>query len=59
VVLLGIPGRFKPGFDGVGHAFGVKQTDLKTLQPVIDAMVSYDYITKGFPAADLIYRAGK
>jgi NitT/TauT family transport system substrate-binding protein len=31
--------------------------DLKTIQPVIDAMVSYDFIPKGFPAGDLLYHA--
>ena len=40
-----------------GH-FG-ESTVLKTIQPVIDAMVSYDFIPKGFPASDLLYRAGK
>jgi NitT/TauT family transport system substrate-binding protein len=31
--------------------------DLKAIQPVIDAMVSYAFIPKGFPAADLLYHA--
>lgn len=31
--------------------------DLKTIQPVIDAMVSYNFIPKGFPASDLLYHA--
>jgi NitT/TauT family transport system substrate-binding protein len=41
------------------HGHFAEATDLKTIQPVIDAMVSYNYITKGFPAADLVYHAGK
>ena len=30
--------------------------DLKTIQPVIDAMVTYNFIPKGFPASDLLYK---
>jgi NitT/TauT family transport system substrate-binding protein len=41
------------------HGHFAEATDLKTIQPVIDAMVSYAYITKGFPASDLVYHAGK
>jgi NitT/TauT family transport system substrate-binding protein len=41
------------------HGHFAEATDLKTIQPVIDAMVSYAYITKGFPAADLLYHGGK
>jgi len=41
------------------HGHFAEATDLKTIQPVIDAMVSYAYIPKGFSATDLIYRAGK
>jgi NitT/TauT family transport system substrate-binding protein len=41
------------------HGRFAESTDLKTIQPVIDAMVSYDFILKGFPAADLIYHGGK
>jgi NitT/TauT family transport system substrate-binding protein len=36
-----------------------ESTDLKTIQPVIDAMVSYAFIPKGFPAADLLYHGSK
>jgi NitT/TauT family transport system substrate-binding protein len=41
------------------HGHFAEATDVKTIQPVIDAMVSYAYITKGFPAADLLYHGGK
>lgn len=41
------------------HGRFAEATDLKTIQPVIDAMVSYDFIPKGFPASDLLYRGGK
>jgi ABC-type nitrate/sulfonate/bicarbonate transport system substrate-binding protein len=41
------------------HGHFAESTDLKTIQPVIDAMVSYNFISKGFPAADLVYRGGK
>lgn len=41
------------------HGHFAESTDLKTIQPVIDAMVTYDFIPKGFPASDLLYRAGK
>jgi NitT/TauT family transport system substrate-binding protein len=41
------------------HGRFAESTDLKTIQPVIDAMVSYQFIAKGFPAADLLYHAGK
>lgn len=41
------------------HGRFAESTDLKTIQPVIDAMVSYDFIPKGFPAADLLYHGGK
>jgi NitT/TauT family transport system substrate-binding protein len=41
------------------HGAFAEATDLKTIQPVIDAMVSYDFIPKGFPAADLLYHGGK
>jgi NitT/TauT family transport system substrate-binding protein len=41
------------------HGSFAEATDLKTIQPVIDAMVSYEFIPKGFPAADLLYHGGK
>jgi NitT/TauT family transport system substrate-binding protein len=41
------------------HGRFAEATDLKTIQPVIDAMVSYDFIAKGFPASELLYRGGK
>ncbi len=33
--------------------------DLKTIQPVIDGMVKYGYLAKGFPASELLARGGK
>lgn len=41
------------------HGRFAESTDLKTIQPVIDAMVTYEFIPKGFPAADLVYRGAK
>jgi NitT/TauT family transport system substrate-binding protein len=41
------------------HGSFAEATDLKIIQPVIDAMVSYEFIPKGFPAADLLYHGGK
>jgi NitT/TauT family transport system substrate-binding protein len=41
------------------HGSFAESIDLKTIQPVIDAMVSYEFIPKGFPAGDLIYRGAK
>jgi NitT/TauT family transport system substrate-binding protein len=41
------------------HGSFAEATDLKAIQPVIDAMVNYEFIPKGFPASDLVYRGGK
>jgi NitT/TauT family transport system substrate-binding protein len=41
------------------HGTFAESIDLKTIQPVIDNMVSYGFIPKGFPAADLLYHGGK
>jgi NitT/TauT family transport system substrate-binding protein len=41
------------------HGRFAESTDLKTIQPVIDAMAGYQFIAKGFPAADLLYRVSK